>query len=158
MKPDLTFPEYKAKSGRIKIIITDHDKTSREKISSILSLHPDFEVIAEGSDLSRTIKEAFRLGPNLVLLDLDVNNQNEIKTLHKIRNKFPGVKLLVISDHLKDEYILGAFEAGASGYLLKKVAVEELAKAIRAVHNDQYYLCPSISKSVIEACLRKTKI
>jgi len=142
------------KLGKIKILIADSNTKFRQSICSLLALHQDFEVLSETSNGTQTLKEAFRLKPDLVLMDIDISDMNGFEAIRKIKRKLPGAKLMALSMHRDDECILKAFEAGVSGYVLKDVAVEELAKAIRAVHNDQCYLCPSISRTLVEAYLR----
>lgn len=142
------------KLGKIKILITDSNTKLRQSICSLLALHQDFEVLSETSNGTQTLKEALKLKPDLVLMDIDISDMNGFEVMRNIKRKLPGVKLMVLSMHRDDECILKAFEAGVSGYVLKDVAVEELARAIRAVHNDQYYLCPSISRTLVEAYLR----
>lgn len=143
--------------SKIKILIADDHKILRQGIRSLLSSQGDFEVIGETSDGPETLKETFKLKPDVVLMDIGMPNLNGFEATRQIKKKLPEVKVLVLTMYQDDEYVLQALQSGASGYVLKDVAVEELVSAIRAVNNDQYYLSPSISRTVIDAYLRKTE-
>jgi len=143
--------------SKIKILIADDHKILRQGIRSLLAPQPDFEVIGETADGPETLKETFKLKPDVVLMDIGMPNLNGFEATRQIKKKLPEVKVLVLTMYLDDEYVLQALQSGASGYVLKDVAVEELVTAIRAVNNDQYYLSPSISRTVIDAYLRKTE-
>jgi len=143
--------------SKIKILIADDHRILRQGIRSLLAPQPDFEVVGETADGPETLKETFRLKPDVVLMDIGMPNLNGFEATRQIKKKLPEVKVLVLTMYLDDEYVLQALQSGASGYVLKDVAVEELVTAIRAVNNDQYYLSPSISRTVIDAYLRKTE-
>jgi len=139
----------------IKILIADDHKILRQGIRSLLASQEDFEVVAESSDGSETVKETLKHKPDVVLMDIAMPNLNGFEATRQIRKKLPEIKVLVLSMYRDDEYVLQALQAGVSGYVLKDVAVEELITAIRAVHNNQYFLSPSISRTVIDASLGK---
>ncbi|MCJ7457857.1 MAG: response regulator transcription factor [candidate division Zixibacteria bacterium] len=143
--------------SKIKILIADDHKILRQGIRSLLAPQPDFEVIGETADGPETLKETFKLKPDVVLMDIGMPNLNGFEATRQIKKKLPEVKVLVLTMYQDDEYVLQALQSGASGYVLKDVAVEELVTAIRAVNNEQYYLSPSISRTVIDAYLRKTE-
>jgi two-component system response regulator NreC len=139
----------------IKIMIADDHRILRQGIRSLLASQEDFEIIAESSDGRETVKEAIKHKPDVVLMDIAMPNLNGFEATRQIKKKLPETKILVLSMYRDDEYILQALQAGVSGYVLKDVAVEELITAIRAVNNSQYYLSPSISRTVIDASLGK---
>jgi two-component system, NarL family, response regulator NreC len=143
--------------SKIKILIADDHKILRQGIRSLLAPQPDFEVVGETADGPETLKETFKLKPDVVLMDIGMPNLNGFEATRQIKKKLPEVKVLFLTMYQDDEYVLQALHSGASGYVLKDVAVEELVTAIRAVNNDQYYLSPSISRTVIDAYLRKTE-
>ena len=143
--------------SKIKILIADDHKILRQGIRSLLAPQPDFEVIGETADGPETLKETFKLKPDVVLMDIGMPNLNGFEATRQIKKKLPEVKVLILTMYQDDEYVLQALQSGASGYVLKDVAVEELVTAIRAVNNEQYYLSPSISRTVIDAYLRKTE-
>jgi DNA-binding NarL/FixJ family response regulator len=143
--------------SKIKILIADDHKILRQGIRSLLAPQADFEVVGETADGPETLKETFKLKPDVVLMDIGMSNLNGFEATRQIKKKSPEVKVLILTMYQDDEYVLQALQSGASGYVLKDVAVEELVTAIRAVNNDQYYLSPSISRTVIDAYLRKTE-
>jgi two-component system response regulator NreC len=143
--------------SKIKILIADDHKILRQGIRSLLAPQPDFEVVGETADGPETLKETFKLKPDVVLMDIGMPNLNGFEATRQIKKNLPEVKVLILTMYQDDEYVLQALHSGASGYVLKDVAVEELVTAIRAVNNDQYYLSPSISHTVIDAYLRKTE-
>jgi len=139
----------------IKILVVDDHRILRQGIRSLLASQEDFEIVAESSDGRESVKDVMKHKPDVVLMDIAMPNLNGFEATRQIKKKQPDTKILVLSMYRDDEYVLQALQAGVSGYVLKDVAVEELITAIRSVYNDQYYLSPSISRTVIDASLGK---
>jgi DNA-binding NarL/FixJ family response regulator len=139
----------------IKILIADDHKMVREGLKALLSSQPDFTIIGEASDGHETVKKVKELEPDIVLMDISMPNLNGLEATRQIRRKFPKTKVLILTMHLNEEYIFQSLQLGASGYLLKENAAEDLISAIRSVQEGHSYLSPSISKAVIDAYLRK---
>ena len=140
---------------KIKILIADDHRLVREGIKALLESQPDIEIVGEASDGHETIKRTKELQPDIVLMDITMPNLNGLEATRTIKRKYPNTKVLILTMHLNDEYIFQSLQLGASGYLLKENAAEDLLNAIRSVQEGHSYLSPSISKAVIDAYLRK---
>ena len=123
----------------------------------LLSSHPDLEVVgeaADGRDAIRCVEEA---APDLVLLDLSMPRMDGMDAIREIRKRSPGTKILALTVHKAEEYVLTALQAGADGYALKDATHAELVTAIRSVLAGKRYLSPGVSEKVIEGYLAGKK-
>jgi DNA-binding NarL/FixJ family response regulator len=93
--------------------------------------------------------------PNLVLMDIAMSELGGLEALPRITKDFPGVKVIILSAHANEEYVIRALRGGAAGYMLKDAATAELELAIRSVREDKTYLSPSISRTVINSYLER---
>jgi DNA-binding NarL/FixJ family response regulator len=93
--------------------------------------------------------------PNLVLMDIAMAGLGGLETLPRVRKKFPGVRVIVLSAHSNEEYVIRALRSGASGYMLKDAATLELRLAITSVARGKTYLSPSISRTVIDSYVER---
>jgi len=114
------------------------------------------KVIAEAENGRETIKLAKELQPNVVIMDISMPDLNGIDATREIVNSIPGIKVIALSMHSDRRFVSGMLSSGASGYLLKDCAFEELAKAIKTVVNDHTYLSPMISDIVVKSYITKT--
>jgi len=143
----------------IRVLVADDHRIMREGLRSLLEDRPDIEVIAEAADGRRTVQLARELSPDVVIMDVAMPDLNGIGATRQIIAELPGVKVVALSMHSDTRFVTGMLKAGASGYLLKDCAFEEVARAIKAVAADQTYLSPGIVGIVIDDYvdrLRKT--
>lgn len=122
----------------------------RQGLSVLLKLHQDIEVVGEAGDGREAIEGVAQAEPDVVMMDIAMPNLNGLEATRQIKRSLPQVKILALSMHTDNEYVYQVLRAGASGYLLKKSAADEMIMAIRAVHQGDYFLSPAISKEVIE--------
>ncbi|MFC2003846.1 response regulator, partial [Chloroflexota bacterium] len=134
----------------IRIILVDDHKIVREGLHSLLSAEQDMEVIAEAAEGRMAVRLARELSPDVVILDIAMPGLNGIEAARQIRTSAPNVKIVALSMHSDKRFVTEAFRAGASGYLLKDCAFEELSRAIHAVTANQIYMSPSIAGILIE--------
>jgi DNA-binding NarL/FixJ family response regulator len=120
----------------------------REGLRSLLEKEPDIELVGEAEDGRSTLKLASRLKPQVVVMDISMPDLNGIDATRKLLEKLPSVKVLALSMHTDQRFIEGMLRAGATGYLPKDCASEELVRAIRTVLSNQTYLSPSIADVV----------
>ncbi len=144
-------------SAKIRVLIADDHTIVREGIRRILSETPGIEVAGEATDGREAVDHAADLKPDVVVLDLSMPGLHGLEALRQITRRLPKTRVLVLSMHKNDAYVLKALQAGASGYILKDCAAEDIASAIRAVHAGEYFLSPSISRVVIEEFLRSSR-
>lgn len=138
-------------------IVEDH-RLFREGLKAILSPVPEYEIVGEAEDGLEAVRLIRKSKPDLVLLDLSMPRMNGFSVLREIKGAMPDVKILVLSIHESDQYVLQAFDAKADGYAIKDSSREELRMAIRSVLEGKKYISPGIADSVLEGYLdgRKT--
>ncbi|MHC4758678.1 MAG: response regulator [Planctomycetota bacterium] len=134
----------------IKILIADDHKITRQGLRSLLEKENDMEVVAEAEDGRSAVKIVRQLKPDVVIMDVSMPDLNGILACKQILGEFDKVKVIGLSMHSDTLFIAEMLKSGASGYLLKDCAFEELARAIRAVYNGNSYLSPGISGVVID--------
>ena len=138
-------------------IVEDH-RLFREGLKAMLSPSQEYEIIGEAEDGLEAIRLIKKHKPDLVLLDLSMPRMNGFSVLREIKGAMPEVKILVLSIHESDQYVLQAFEARADGYAIKDSSREEFRIAIRSVLDGKKYISPGVAGNVLEGYLdgRKT--
>jgi DNA-binding NarL/FixJ family response regulator len=138
-----------------RVLLADDHAIVRAGIHALLEKMSDVEVVGE----ARTGREALELVksklPNLVLMDIAMTELGGLEALPRIMKDFPGVKVIILSAHANEEYVIRALRSGAAGYLVKDAATAELELAIRSVIEEKTYLSPSISRTVINSYLER---
>lgn len=140
----------------IRVLLADDHKLVRAGIRSLLQRLPDIEVVAEASDGREALRLIEHHRPQIVLMDIAMPELNGLEATRRVTKTFPDVSVIMLSIYTDEEHVYQALRAGASGYLLKGAAMEELELAIRAVAQGEPYLSPPISKPVIMEYVRRT--
>ena len=135
------------------IVIAEDYTILREGLRAIISSNPDFEVVGEAGDGKDAIERAEKLSPDLVLVDLSMPRTNGVDAIREIKSRCPGTKVMALTIHKAEEYVLAALEAGADGYVLKDATRSELMMAIETVLDGKSYLSPGISDGIIKGYL-----
>lgn len=144
----------KAESG-IRILLAEDHTLVRAGIRSLLDRIGGMEVVAEASDGQEAVRLARKHQPQLVVMDIAMAGLNGLEATRRIRSETPDAKILILSMHANEQYVQQALQAGASGYLLKDAATEELELAIQAALKGQTYLSPRISRRLVEDYLSR---
>ncbi len=139
-----------------RILIADDHALFRAGLKAILLGMREVEVVGEASDGRQAISMVSKTRPHLVLVDIAMKGMNGLELTSQITKKFPQVKVLILSMHADESYVLTALKRGAHGYIIKDADPEELALAIKAVRRGDVYLSPSISRQVVEEFRRRT--
>jgi len=137
----------------IKILIADDHRIVREAIGSMMNNELGLEVVGQAEDGRRAVQLARELQPNVIVMDIAMPNLNGIEATRQIVHELPGVKVIALSERSDRRSVLEMLKAGASGYVLKQCAFQELVSAIRNVVSSQTYLSPQISEAVVEEYL-----
>jgi two-component system response regulator NreC len=137
------------RNGVIRIIIADDHQIVRQGLRILLEAEADMEIIAEADNGRKVLRQAQELLPDVIIMDLSMPELNGIEACRQILNASPAVKVVALSMHSDSLFVLNMIKAGASGYLLKDCALEELVKAIRIVVSHKTYLSPGVSDIVI---------
>ena len=136
-----------------RILIVEDHTILREGLKSLLSSHLDFEIVGEAGDGLEAIRAVDRVQPNLILMDLSMPRMDGIAAIREIKKKWPKIRVLALTVHKTEEYIMATLGSGADGYILKDTTHAELLEAIRIILSGKRVLSPSISEKVIEGCL-----
>jgi DNA-binding NarL/FixJ family response regulator len=142
---------------KYRLLIAEDHTILREGLKSLLSANPDLEVVGEAEDGRRALKLANELSPDLILMDLSMPRMNGFEAIQEIKKQNPAVKIIVLTVHNTEEYILTTLQSGADGYVLKDATHDELLMAISHVLNGKRYLSPSVSEKVIVGYLEGKK-
>jgi DNA-binding NarL/FixJ family response regulator len=140
----------------IRVLLTEDHWLVRASLKSLISDFANVEVVAEASDGREALELVVQHRPNLVLMDISMPGLNGLEATRRIVKEHAQVRVIVLSMHTSEDYVLQALRAGASGYVLKGSPPRELELAIEAVARGEIFLSPAISKHVIEAYLNKT--
>jgi len=136
------------------IVMVDDHALVRKALSSLLKEKTDLVVIAEASDGREAVRLARKFRPRVVIMDIAMPGMNGVDAIREITARTPEVKVLALSMYSDRRLVVGALAAGASGYVLKDCAFEEVIRAIHVVEEGSVYLCPQVMSIVIEAGLR----
>lgn len=133
------------------VMLADDSALVRAGIRSLLEKIPSVAVVAEAGDGREALALVKKLRPTVVLMDIAMPELNGLEAVARITKDYPGVKVIIFSMHVNDEYVWRAFRAGASGYLLKDGTLAEMELAIESVLSGGTFLSPRISKRVLES-------
>jgi two-component system response regulator NreC len=140
-----------------RIVLVEDHTVVREGLRMLLASHPDLEVVGEAGDGREAVECVENLRPALVLMDLSMPGKDGMEATREIKRRFPETRILALTVHDSEEYVLVALKAGADGYILKKATHAELVMAIRSVLAGEPYLSPGISDKVIKGYLAGKK-
>lgn len=138
----------------IRIILADDHKIIRQGLRSLVEQQPDMEVLAEAKEGRTAVKLTDELRPDVVIMDVAMPELNGVEATRKIVDQDRHLHVVALSMHKERQYVARMLEAGASGYLLKDCAFEELVDAIRTVVRGQTYLSPKITGTVVDDYVR----
>jgi two-component system response regulator NreC len=139
----------------IRVLLADDHTIVREGVRLCLEAMGDIEVVAEAEDGQTAVSLAAQLRPDVAVVDLTMPRLSGVEAIRQIKRDVPSVEVVVLSVHDSEAYVVQALRAGAAGYVLKRNAATELAAAIRAAHDGQAYLHPSIARRVIDDYLSR---
>jgi DNA-binding NarL/FixJ family response regulator len=135
---------------KISVLLADDHTVVRQGLRSLLSAEPDMEVVAEAEDGRQTVRLANELKPDVVVMDIAMPQLNGLEATRQIIKEKIPTKVLILSSYSDDEYIQQLTEAGATGYLIKQTAANDLIKAIREAYKGNAFFSPSISKRLLD--------
>ena len=141
----------------IKVLIAEDQELIRQSLEIILDNKPDMKIIGIAEDGNKTIELAQKLMPDIILMDIRMPYVDGVKCIKIIKEKFPQIKIIVLTTFDDDEYIFNALKNGASGYLLKGVSSKELVEAIRTVFNGGALINPDIAAKVVRLFSKMAK-
>jgi DNA-binding NarL/FixJ family response regulator len=138
----------------ISVLLADDQALVRGGFRLILDAEPDIEVIAEAADGSQAIDEALQARPDVVLMDIRMPALDGIQATRQLIPQLPATRVVMLTTFDLDDYIVDAFRAGASGFLLKTAPPQQLIAAVRTVHAGDALLAPASTRRLIEQSTR----
>lgn len=135
----------------ISIVLADDHTLFRDGLRALLERQADMTIVGEVDDGAAAVRAAKTQRPELLVMDISMPGLNGIEATRQIAADYPEVKVLCLSMHHDRRYVLAALEAGASGYLLKESALDELTRAIHEIAGGRTYLSPAIASVVVDA-------
>ena len=139
----------------IRVCVVEDQTIVREGLVRLLSLADDIEVVGEAGDGDEARPIILRTAPDVVLLDISMPGIGGLEASAQLKQELPEVRVVMLSMHANEEYVLQALRAGAVGYMLKDSATAELELALQAVMEGETYLSPPISRQVVEGYVQR---
>ena len=137
------------------LIVDDHP-LFREGVKTLIERTPHFRVVGEAANGEEALALAKALKPDVVLLDLSLPDQSGVEVTRQIRTFLPDTRIVIVSMHSRVEFITKAFQAGATGYVVKESATEKLVECMKAISNGEYFLDTSLSQKVVSNLVKSS--
>ena len=141
--------------SKIRVFLADDHLILREGIRALLEKVPDIEMVGEAADGEAAISGIEQLMPDVVLMDITMPGINGLEATRLIKQRYPQIKVLILTMHETDQYLSEMLSAGASGYIVKTTDSSELISAIQEVNEGNVHLYPSIARMLVEDYLHK---
>jgi DNA-binding NarL/FixJ family response regulator len=133
----------------ISLLLADDHPVVRDGLRGVFDGDPDFTVAGEAADGAEAVDRAVALGVDVVLMDLRMPRMGGVEAIRLLRERAPQIRVLVLTTYDSDADVLPSVEAGATGYLLKDAPRDELVRAVRAAHQGQAVLAPSVAQKLL---------
>lgn len=142
----------------IRILLADDHKIVRDGLRTLIERQSEMEVVGDAENGRKAVQLTLKLVPDVVVMDVTMADLNGIEATRQIHKEQPCVKIIALSMHSDRRFVAGMLKAGASGYLLKDCAFEELARAIHSVVSNQTYLSPAITDIVVKDYIQESSM
>ena len=142
----------------IRIMVVDDHEVVRFGLKNLLARQPDWEVVTEAGTMAEAIKQADEHQPDVIVMDIRLNDGNGIDACREIVKQHPHIKVIMLTSFAEDELLFNAISAGAVGYVLKQVGNDDLIRAIETVARGEAMLDPSVTGQVLAKLRKATRI
>jgi len=133
-----------------KVLLVDDHTILREGLRMVLDAQPQIKVIGEADDGRQAVELAERLHPDVIVMDIAMPNLNGLEATRQIKRRWPDIRVVILTMHENQQYLVQIVKAGATGAVLKRSAGQELLTAVRAAAHGQSYFSPSIASMMLE--------
>jgi len=133
------------------VLVVDDQRLMRDGIASLLEIQPGLRVLGTAASGEEAIEKALALRPDVILMDVRMPGMDGVAATRQLRQQLPSCHILMLTTFDDDEYVIDALRAGASGYLLKDIPAQDLARAVQAVHKGIYQLDPAVASKLVSA-------
>ncbi len=134
---------------KIRLVIIDDHQLFREGVKRILAMENDIEIVADGQDGSQAVHLVETFEPDVILMDINMPNMNGVEATKELIERFPDVKVLILSIHDDESYVNHVLKTGATGYLLKEMDSDALVEAVKVVASGGAYIHPKVTHNLI---------
>lgn len=141
----------------VKLLLVDDHEIVRAGLRMLFSAEPDVQIVGEAASGREAIEQVRKLAPDVVLMDVAMPDMNGIDATRRIKEAFPEVVVLALTMHEDEEYFFEMLSAGASGYVPKRAAPDDLLSAIRVVSQGEVFIYPSMAKLLVKDFLRRAE-
>uniref|UniRef100_A0A7C4KIL7 Response regulator transcription factor n=1 Tax=Anaerolinea thermolimosa TaxID=229919 RepID=A0A7C4KIL7_9CHLR len=142
---------------KYRIVLVDDHEVVRLGLKSLLEHRENFEVVGEAASAREAVEQVARQRPDIVLMDIRLPGASGIEACEEITTQYPNTRVIMLTSYAEDEMLFSAIRAGASGYVLKQIAGEDLIKAIEAVGKGEALLDPAVTQRVFQEVRRAVK-
>jgi len=151
MKPQT--PAGKSKK-QIRVLVVDDHPVVRKGILSCLAQNPKLQLVGEAASGTEALNKARELRPDIILMDIDLPEKNGLVVTETLRKELPQIKVLILSMHTNTDYVLRIVQSGASGYVLKGGATEDLVRAIETINGGETFFSPEVARTALNQFVR----
>ena len=141
--------------NKIRVILADDHAVVRAGILSMIENLAEIEIVGQAGNGREALQLVEKIQPDVLVTDISMPEMNGFEVALQVTKAFPKVRVLILSMHTSEEYVVQALRSGATGYLLKDTEAQEIAVAIKAVAGGATYFSPSVSRQVVEAYLHR---
>lgn len=145
-------------SEAIRLLLADDHAVVRSGLRLLLEAQPDLAIVGEAENGEEAIRRTAELRPDVVLMDIEMPGMNGIEAARRIKAQSPGTSVLALTMYEDDQYFFEMLRAGASGYVPKRAAPDELASAIRAVSRGEVFIHPSLAGRLVQDYLQRCDV
>lgn len=143
--------------NRIRTLVVDDHTLVRQGIIGLLESQPDIEVVGQAGSGRDALEMCRTLKPDVILMDVAMPGISGLDATREIKVQQPGVQIVILTIHDREDYLFQALRAGASGYVLKGADVRDLLAAVRSAHRGEVYLYPSVTRKLVGDYLRRAR-
>jgi DNA-binding NarL/FixJ family response regulator len=141
----------------ITVFLAEDHRMVREGFRLLIETQSDIKVIGEAGNGREAVRQAAKLNPDVVLMDIEMPELNGIEATRQISETSPSTKVIILSMYSTPQHISRAFKAGARGYILKESAGDDVIKAIQTVHSGKIFMCNEISEVVVSQYIKDNR-
>jgi len=144
-------------TSRVRLLLVDDHAVVRSGLRMLLQAEPDLEIVGEAENGAQAVAQATALQPDVVVMDISMPDMNGIEATRRIKASCPSTAVLALTVHEDAPYFFEMLRAGASGYVPKRAAPDDLVAAIHAVREGEVFLYPSVAKMLVQDYLRRAE-
>jgi two-component system response regulator NreC len=140
----------------IRLLLVDDHEVVRTGLRMLLDGHREMKIVGEASSGAEAIQMVEQCQPNVIIMDITLPDFSGIEATRKLKQRHPDIAIVALTIHEDQQYFFQMLQAGASGYIPKRAAPEDLVNAIRAAHQDEIYLYPSLAKALVNDFINRS--